>query len=111
MSRSEFGSKVRNAAWKRCGGKCEGDDCGVKLMVGKFDYDHDVPDGLGGKATLENCKVLCRKCHNEKTHKHDNPIMKKADRQRKKHLGIKRAKHPFPKPPPGYNAWARRWND
>jgi len=105
MARSEFSSKVKSDAWKRCGGKCEG--CTAKLFPGKFDYDHRKADGLGGEPTLENCQVLCKSCHHEKTVKEDRPIMDKADAIRKKHLGIKTSRG-FPKPPPGYNAWTRR---
>lgn len=95
MSRKEFGAKVRNAAWERCGGKCEGEGCGLKLFVGKFHYDHILADGLGGEPTLENCAVLCIGCHHEKTVTHDRPIMEKADRVRKKHLGITKSGRGF----------------
>lgn len=81
MSRSEFSRSVKDAAWKRCKGRCEG--CTAKLFPGKFDYDHTKADGLGGEPTLENCQVLCTNCHYEKTHHQDRPIMAKADRQRK----------------------------
>ena len=30
-------------------------------------YEHDIPDGLGGEPTLENCKVHCRICADIKT--------------------------------------------
>jgi len=105
MSRSEFSAKVKSDAWKRCGGKCEG--CTAKLFPGKFDYDHRKADGLGGEPTLENCQVLCKSCHHEKTVKEDRPIMDKADNIREKHFGIK-TKTGFRRPPPGYNPWTRR---
>lgn len=100
MSRTEFSAKVRKAAWERCGGKCEG--CTAKLFPGKFAYDHDTPDGLGGEPTLENCKVLCTACHSTKTHEHDRHIMQKADNIRKKHLG-------FGQPKPK-SLWKRKMN-
>jgi 5-methylcytosine-specific restriction endonuclease McrA len=87
MTRTEFSAKVRKAAWARCEGRCEG--CTAKLFPGKFAYDHDRADGLGGEPTLDNCKVLCAACHSEKTHKHDRPIMQKADNIRAKHLSLK----------------------
>lgn len=99
MARKEFGKRVKAAAWKRCGGLCEGEGCGVKLQVGKFDYDHILADGLGGQPTLENCAVLCRACHDKKTHTQDTPIMRKADAQRDAHLGITRAKARIPQKP------------
>jgi len=82
MSRREFTVKVRTAAEKRAAGNCEG--CGIGLRVGHFHFDHDVPDGLGGEPTLENCRVLCLTCHRIKTHEQDNPRMQKADRAKKK---------------------------
>lgn len=93
-------------AWERCAGHCEA--CGGKLYPGRFQYDHIIADGLGGAATLENCKVLCDACHGEKTHRHDRPIMAKADRIKKKHIGAKAKGRGFPKPPPGYSHWTRR---
>lgn len=87
MPRNEFSAKVKREAWTRCAGKCE--SCTAKLYPGKFDYDHRIPDGLGGTATLNNCQVLCDACHGPKTHEIDRPIMQKADNIRNKHLGIK----------------------
>ena len=81
MSRREFSKTVRSQAAARSKGLCEA--CGKKLAVGEFHYDHDVPDGLGGEPTLENCKVLCLPCHKVKTIEQDNPRMQKADAQRK----------------------------
>jgi 5-methylcytosine-specific restriction protein A len=101
MSRREFPASVRRAAYKRCNGVCE--VCGSVLMVGKFEFDHIIPDGLGGEPTLDNCRVACSACHAVKTHTEDRPRMAKADRQRAKHLGLhppSRAKIPsrgFPK--------------
>ena len=85
MSRQEFGAKVRKAAWARCKGRCEA--CAATLK-GKH-FDHIMPDGLGGKPILENCQVLCLPCHNDKTVKHDRPIMQKADNQRQAAQGLK----------------------
>lgn len=91
MSRKEFPKSVKIAAWARCEGRCE--ECGTKLWPGKFAYDHDLADGLGGKPTLENCRVLCSgspgSCHSTKTGKSDVPRMAKADRQKAASLGAK----------------------
>ncbi len=89
MSRTEFSAKVRKAAWKRCGGRCEEPGCGIKLQVGKFQFDHRIPDGLGGEPTLENCAVLCSAHHHQKTVEIDRPIMQKADNIKAKHLNLK----------------------
>lgn len=88
MARSEFSAKVRGEAALRANGRCE--QCGVRLPVGGYHFDHIKPDGLGGQPTLENCAVLCLPCHKAKTFAYDNPIMQAADRQRKSiALGIK----------------------
>ncbi len=95
--RREFPVKVKLAAYERCqkDGKPHCEACGLRI-VGVPEYDHDKPDGLGGEPTLENCAVLCGKCHRIKTHEEDRPIMAKADRQKKSAAGIKR-KYPWPK--------------
>lgn len=101
MSRKEFPKKVRIAALKRADGKCEG--CGQPLKAGRFQFDHVVPDGLGGEPTLENCKVLCSgsraSCHGIKTHEEDTPRMRKADAQRDAYQGTTRKKVKIPQRP------------
>jgi 5-methylcytosine-specific restriction enzyme A len=95
MSRKEFSKTVKGQAAKRANGKCE--ECGKKLRVGEFHYDHTVADGLGGTPTLNNCMVLCLPCHKVKTITIDNLIMQKADRQRKAIAqGIKTSRTPMP---------------
>ena len=83
MARREFSRKVKSKAWERCGGRCE--KCTAKLFPGKFAYDHDLPDQMGGEPTLENCRVLCDACHGEKTFTRDIPTIRKSDRQRDKY--------------------------
>lgn len=95
MNRKEFPKSVKSKAADRANGKCE--QCGKKLRVGEFHYDHRVADGLGGTPTLDNCMVLCLPCHKDKTRLHDNPIMWKADRQRKTVAqGVHTPKKPMP---------------
>lgn len=93
--RSEFPSKVRQAAWARCGGKCEQPGCTVKLMVGHYQFDHIKADGLDGEPTLENCAVLCSAHHHKKTVEQDRPLMQKADNIRAKHFGLGKVKRPW----------------
>lgn len=93
--RSEFPAKVKVAAYERSQGHCEA--CGAPLQVGRFHYDHRVPDALGGLPTLENCRVLCRVCHDCKTHQSDVPQIAKMKRQRAAHLGAKApSRNPLP---------------
>lgn len=105
--RREFPTKIRVAAFERCGGRCE--KCGVHLTPGKFAYDHILPDWLGGEPVLSNAQVLCTPCHSEKTHNEDRPRINKAVRQRAAHLG---AKAPSRNPLPGgkRSPWKKKLN-
>lgn len=94
--RKEFSKAIKVAAFKRACGHCE--DCRAFLAPGKFEYDHDLADGLGGEPTLENCVVRCHSCHGKKTTTHDVPMIAKANRIRAKHIG---AKSPSKNPVPG----------
>ena len=86
--RHEFSLKVKANAALRANGNCE--ECQRKLLSGDYHYDHEIPDGLGGEATLENCRVLCRSCHANKTTKADIPRIAKANRNYRKSHGIKK---------------------
>lgn len=88
MSRREFSKAIKRVARKRAAGKCEATNCGALFGV-KFHFDHDIADGLGGEPTLENCKVLCYPCHDEKTRKHDIPLIAKTKRISDKFNGIR----------------------
>jgi 5-methylcytosine-specific restriction protein A len=92
--RREFSARIKVAAYERSGGRCEG--CGSVLHVGRFAYDHQIPDGLGGEPTLENCMVLCTGCHGAKTAGADVPRIAKMKRQKAKHLGAKTTARPLP---------------
>ena len=98
--RKEFSRRVKALAFKRCCDEmgvphCE--KCGVVLVAGNVNYDHDIAAGLGGRSDLENCRVLCIKiCHAKKTHTEDNPIMQKADRVLKKTYSISTSRNPMP---------------
>lgn len=95
--RQEFPAKVRKAAWERAEGCCE--DCGLRLTGGPKDrpeFDHEIPDGLGGKPTLENCIVRCPPCHLVKTTTRDVPAIAKAKRIEAKRLGLRASKAIIP---------------
>lgn len=113
MSRREFSSKVKRAAYERANGQCEGslDDgerCPCKLTRGKFHYDHDIADWMGGEPTLDNCVVLCIPCHHDKTAGIDIPAIAKAKRIQNRERGIfKRSRiqsRGFPKSAPQRSA-------
>ncbi len=103
--RREFPAAVKLAAWDRCkkDGKPHCEQC-LGLLTGRPDYDHVIPDGLGGEPVLSNCQVLCAKCHKLKTHTIDRPIMTKADNQKKSTAGTTRKK-PWPKRP--FGGWQK----
>jgi len=93
--RQNFPARIKVAAFARAEGACEG--CGARLTVGKYHYDHDTPDGLGGLPTLENCKVLCTVCHGIKTATGDVPAIAKAKRREAAHVGAKTpSRNPLP---------------
>ena len=85
--RREFNAKVKSQAAIRANGYCEG--CGRKLLAGDWHYDHEIPDGLTGEPTVENCKVLCKSCHAIKT-KTDVKRIAKAKRNYRKSRGIRK---------------------
>jgi 5-methylcytosine-specific restriction protein A len=96
MARKEFPVKVKRVVVLRSLGICErprwdGKPCTKPAKA----FDHIMPDGLGGQATVENAAHLCQACHDEKTHGADNPRMRKADAQFKAANGIKTARRPI----------------
>ncbi len=89
MKRDEFTPKIKLAAWDRCNGHCE--TCHAKI-AGGAQYDHVIPCGLGGEATIDNCKCLCSKCHRLKTSTQDVPNIARAKRRERKAKGVTRSK-------------------
>lgn len=86
--RQEFPKRVRVEAFQRANGHCE--RCSGFLVAGKFRYDHDIPDALGGKPILENCVVACLGCDSDKTYKRDIPTIAKNKRIQARQAGIKK---------------------
>jgi 5-methylcytosine-specific restriction enzyme A len=82
--RREFPAKVKVAAFERSGGHCQ--QCFARI-IGRPEYDHILPDWLGGEPTLENCNVLCSKCHRLKTSGEDVPRIAKTKRTQRKSIG------------------------
>ncbi len=86
MSRHEFSSRTKAIAALRANGRCE--SCKCKLRTGYIEFDHEIPDGIGGENVPENCRCLCRSCHATKTKK-DRGTIAKASRNFRKSHGIK----------------------
>lgn len=110
MARTEFTKATKRAALTRSGHKCEaagprygfeeGQRCNCNLSLG-VQFDHDVPDGLGGDTSLENCRAVCIRCHSFKT-RNDAAQIAKMKRQQDRNNGIKKPgpkikSAPFPK--------------
>jgi 5-methylcytosine-specific restriction endonuclease McrA len=92
--RREFSKAVKRLAAFRSKGHCE--QCKIKLRVGEFHYDHIIPDWMGGEPTIENCEVLCIKCHRRKTREKDVPAIAKSKRIIDKNRGIKTSPRKLP---------------
>ena len=93
--RIEFSKPVKRAAYFRSCGYCE--ECGSELGEGNVEYDHEISAWMGGEATLENCKCLCKTCHTSKT-KNDIKAIAKSKRIRDKLI---KARKPKGRPMPG----------
>ena len=93
--RVEFSKQCKLEAWRRCHDKagaprCEG--CQQLLQGRRPEYDHKKMCELGGDNSLENCQVLCPKCHRLKTIREDMPVIRKSNRIREKYAGVRRSK-------------------
>lgn len=95
-ARTEFPARVRIEAFARAKGCCEG--CGQTIRPGNGpEYDHIVPDALGGDAGLSNCRVLCRNCHGAKTARQDVPAIARTKRLHRKQIGaVTKTRNPLP---------------
>lgn len=89
MTRRNFPNAIKLAAWNRCGGICE---CGCGQKIIRAEYDHIVPDALGGDPTLENCQVIDARCHRIKTSTVDVPAVAKGERIERKRAGLWRSR-------------------
>ncbi|MBS0257214.1 MAG: HNH endonuclease [Proteobacteria bacterium] len=96
MARTEFSRKTKQEALQRSGLRCEAagtrygfeeaQRCNCSLSLG-VQYDHAVPDALGGDNSLDNCLAICVQCHRFKT-RNDVKQIAKSNRQRDKASGV-----------------------
>jgi len=95
--RKEFDKETKKVALARSGGRCEcmvnrdGEmiRCNAVLIPSRVEYDHLIPDALGGEPTLENCVAACILCHAEKT-KQDVRQIAKAKRLENREANVQR---------------------
>lgn len=105
--RQNFTKSTKLARFEHAKGCCE--DCGQRI-VGVAEYDHAIADYIGGTSTFENCRCLCKKCHDRKTAV-DRPKIDKTRRIAEKRAGVRKSKLGFRKPPAGYDTFNRQWRD
>jgi len=89
MARKEFSRSIKVAVIKRAtvDGKTFCEECGA--LAKRWEIDHVRPDGLLGEATIENAKLLCTPCHDEKA-EGDVKTIAKAKRCEAIHLGVRK---------------------
>lgn len=107
--RDEFSAQVKVDRFKFANGRCE---LCRKLIVSVAHYDHyPVPAALGGLGTFDNCRCLCRLCHERVTREHDQPAIAKSKRIAETRMGLRAPKRKMQKAPPGYDTFNRRWRE
>lgn len=87
--RREFTAKTKREALARAGGKCEM----CSRMEGRYEFDHIRPNRRHGTNDLDNCMVLCKRCHQLKTRADMHLITQENRRQRRRERALG-ADHP-----------------
>jgi 5-methylcytosine-specific restriction enzyme A len=97
IDRQEFTTKTKMAAITRAEWRCEHclKDFRSSRLKGRPQYDHKQPCCDGGDNSLDNCQVLCERCHSEKTGKKDVPNLRKSQRLERREAGIEKQKTPW----------------
>lgn len=73
--------------------RCQG--CTAPLVPGKFIYDHVIPWEISRDSSIGNCQLLCAACDAIKTPLVDIPVIAKSNRQRDRHIGAVKSRHPM----------------
>lgn len=91
--RREFTPATKRLAADRANGHCEmiwdGERCNAPLRAGAYHFDHKNPDHFSKDNSLENCQVICIRCHKLKTGQIDRPTIARSNRIRDRDRGIK----------------------
>ena len=69
LSKRSFSANDKRTAYERQGGICP--KCGEWHPIEEMEGDHIVPWWRGGKTTLDNLQMLCKKCNGVKSGKAD----------------------------------------
>ena len=91
--RGNLSARRKLTIWEREKGKCM--VCSVKLVTGKFIFEHVRALELGGTDTDDNIRLTCKGCATEKT-KQDHSTAARAKRKKTSVLGLKQSKTPMP---------------
>jgi 5-methylcytosine-specific restriction protein A len=101
MSRTEFTKPTKRLANIRADGKCEavgpwyglpvGTRCNAPLGKGR-QHDHINLEANSHDNSLENCAVVCIRCHAHKTARIDIPRAAKTLRMQDNHNGVTKPK-------------------
>ena len=87
-------AKQRAEVFRDNGGICH--ICERRIWPGEaWHNEHVQARGLGGADNPDNYRPAHIDCHAGKT-RQDRAVMAKADRQMKKHTGVKRTRNPLP---------------
>jgi len=75
--RGNISAKTKVEVVKRQSGRCYLCD---ELLLGKVEYDHEIPLALGGEDSIDNLRAIHPECHKDKT-RLDSWSIAKAKRQ------------------------------
>ena len=64
LNQREFDYSIRRKVYEQQNGICP--DCGDHYEFEEMEGHHIVPWVSGGKTVIENCQMLCKKCHSKK---------------------------------------------
>lgn len=90
--RQNFTKTVKNERLEFAGYRCEGilpetgARCNIDIKLKPYEVDHNIPDRVGGKATFENARILCKLCHDLK-YPLDRKVIDKVKRVEANHRG------------------------
>lgn len=93
--RLEFSRETKEQAYERCGGKCE--LCRTAFNGREPEYHHEIEAAMGGDNSLDNCQVLCPKCHGLITRTISVPRVAKVKRIEAKRKGWKKKSYTWRK--------------